>query len=300
MKFFTNEVKIALVALSAIVVLFIGLQFLKGMSIFSSDQAYYVKFNDVTGLSESSPVYANGFRVGVVKSMDYDYSNPGNIVATIDIDPKLTLPVGTKAEIASDFLGNVKLELHFPTPQGKAMQRGDTIEGQTAMGLMEKAAQMLPEVEALLPKLDSILTNVNSIVSNPALNGSINNAEELTASLKNSARQLNTLTAQLNQNVPAMMNKADGVLDNTKTLTANLAELDVKTTLEKVNQTIDNLEQLTARLNSKDGNIGLLMNDTKLYQNLTTSVGSMDSLLRDIKSHPKRYVHFSIFGKKDK
>ena len=107
MKFFTKEVKIALVAIVAIVVLFIGMQFLKGMSLFSSNDIYYVDFDNVSGLSASSPIYANGFRVGVVQRMEVDDDHPGHIVAAVDIDPKLRLTEGSKAEIASDFLGNV-------------------------------------------------------------------------------------------------------------------------------------------------------------------------------------------------
>ena len=198
MKFFTKEVKIALVAIIAIVVLFIGMQFLKGMSLFSSNDIYYVDFDNVSGLSASSPIYANGYRVGVVQRIEFDYDHPGHIVAAVDIDPKLRLTEGSKAEIASDFLGNVKLELHLGDVNGKLLAKGDTIEGNMQAGLMAKAAEMIPQVEQMLPKLDSILMNINTLVSDPALKGTMHNAEQITASLNATARQLNQLTAQMN------------------------------------------------------------------------------------------------------
>lgn len=300
MKFFTNEVKIALVAIVAIVVLFIGLQFLKGMSLFSSNEVYYASFNDISGLSTSSPVYANGYRVGVVQGIDYDYSQPDHIVAALDLDPKLQLTRGTTAQIESDMLGNVKLVLHFGNQADGLLSKGDTILGVMQQGLMAKAASMMPQVEQLLPKLDSILSAINTLVNDPALNGTLQNAEELTAKLNTTATQLNKLTVQLGSKVPSVMEKADGVLANTEKLTENLGQMDLATTMQKVDATLASVQQLTAALNSPKGTMGMLMNDAQLYQNITTTMRDVDSLLVDFKLHPKRYINVSVFGKKDK
>ena len=300
MKFFTKEVKIALVAIVAIVVLFIGMQFLKGMSLFSSNDIYYACFQDVSGLSASSPVYANGYRVGVVKSIEYDYQRPDHIIAALDLDPKLQLYRGSKAEIASDLLGNVKLELRLGEPQAGTLQKGDTIEGAVQAGLMSKAAEMIPQVEQMLPKLDSILASINALVADPALSGTIHNAEQLTASLNTTARQLNQLTASLNREMPKMMDKAQGVLSNTEALTSNLSQLNLDATMQRVDATLANVQQLSATLNSNKGTIGLLMNDPNLYDNLNSTMQSVNSLLTDFKEHPRRYINVSVFGKKDK
>ena len=300
MKFFTNEVKIALVAIVAIVVLFIGLQFLKGMSLFSSNEVYYASFSDISGLSTSSPVYANGYRVGVVQGIDYDYSQPDHIVAALDLDPKLQLTRGTTAQIESDMLGNVKLVLHFGNQADGLLSKGDTILGVMQQGLMAKAASMMPQVEQLLPKLDSILSAINTLVNDPALNGTLQNAEELTAKLNTTATQLNKLTAQLGSKMPSVMEKADGVLANTEKLTENLGQMDLAATMQKVDATLASVQQLTAALNSPKGTMGMLMNDAQLYQNITTTMRDVDSLLVDFKLHPKRYINVSVFGKKDK
>lgn len=300
MKFFTKEVKIALVAILAIIVLFIGMHFLKGLSLFKSHEAYYIRFNDISGLSASSPIYANGYRVGVVTNIDYDYSKPDCIIATVDLDPKLQIHEGTHAEIVSDFIGNVKLELRLGPATGRLLAKGDTIEGGVQKGLMDKAAEIMPQVEQMLPKLDTILVSLQALVSDPAIASTLHNTEALTASLNNTARQLNQLTAQLNREVPQMMTKAEGVLDNTQTLTGNLAQLDLQATMQRVDQTLANVQQLTAALNSPHGTAGMLLNDAQLYENITATMRDVDSLLIDFKAHPRRYINFSVFGKKDK
>ena len=300
MKFFTKEVKIAFVAIAAIIVLFIGMQFLKGMSLFSSNDVYYVCFDDVSGVSASSPVYANGYRVGVVKSIDYDYDHPDRIMVAVDLDPEVKLHEGTRAEIVSDFLGNVKLELRFGPADARLLSKGDTISGGLQAGLMSKAADMLPQVEQLLPKVDSILSGINALVADPALSGTMHNAQQLTASLNSTAQQLSRLTAQLSRDVPTMMSKASGVLTNTETLTGNLAQIDLDATMKKVDATLANVQQMTAALSNPKGTAGLLLNDAQLYNNINSTMRSVDSLLVDFKNHPRRYINVSVFGKKDK
>jgi phospholipid/cholesterol/gamma-HCH transport system substrate-binding protein len=296
----TNEVKIALVAIVGIVLLFFGMQFLKGRSLLGNGNAYYVVFEDVSGLSASSPIYANGYKVGVVEAISYDYARPDHIVATVGLDKQLSLPRGTHAEIASDLLGNVKLELKFGEDASDLLAVGDTIMGGMQKGVMSKAGDMVPQIQEMLPKLDSILASVNALLADPALAQSLHNVEGITTSLRATSQQLSLLSASLNKQMPQMMEKADGVLANTEGLTRQLNEVDVAATMQKVDATLANVQQMTAALNSKDGSIGLLMRDPSLYFHLSNTMRDADSLLIDLKRHPKRYVHFSIFGKKDK
>ena len=300
MKFLTKEVKIALVAIAGIVILFFGMNFLKGISLFSNDSAYFVKFKDISGLTANNPIFANGYQVGLVKSIDFDYANGNDIVVTFGVDKNLRLPKGTTAEIESDFMGNVKMNLILGENPVNVLQFGDTIIGATSQGLMSRAAQLIPTVEQMLPKLDSILTTLNALVADPALAQSFHNVRTLTANLNHSTQQLNTLMAGLNKNVPAMMNKANGLLDNTSQLTSSLAALDLQGTKSQVDATIANVQTLTDKLNSKNGTLGLLMTDETLYNRLTTTVESADTLLNNFREHPQRYVHFSVFGRKDK
>lgn len=300
MKFFTKEVQIALVAIIALVVLYFGMNFLKGLSAFSNTNNYCVAFDDVSGLAASSPVYANGYKVGVVESINYDFRHPDKIIAVVGLNKEMRVPVGSRAEISSDLLGNIKINLVLVGNPLEFVAVGDTIPGNVEQSVMTKVAAMVPAIEAMMPKLDSIMTSLNVLLADPALQNTLHNVEGMTANLQRTSVQLSALSASLNHNVPTMMVKADSVLGNTQRLTANLSTIDVVSMTAKVNQTLANVEEMTRKLNSNEGTLGLLMRDATLYNNLATTVADADSLVRDLKAHPKRYVHFSVFGKKDK
>lgn len=295
-----KEIQIALVAIVGIVIMYFGLQFLKGLTVFSSDRNYYVKFKDISGLSASSPIYANGYRVGVVEEIIYDYTNQDDIVAVVGLDNQMRLPKGSKAEIASDLLGNIKLELVLGPNPVDLLEPGDTIYGGPQKGALAMASDMVPQIQAMLPKLDSILMNVNMLLSDPALKNSLQNIDHITGNLTSTTNQLHAMASTLNQQLPSMVNNANGMLANANDLTRNLNDLDLAGTMAKVNNTLQNVEQMTAKLNSNEGTLGLLMRDPELYNNLNATMMHADSLMIDLKAHPKRYVHFSVFGKKDK
>lgn len=296
----TKEIKIALVAIVGILIMYFGINFLKGMNLFSTNNAYYMTFDDIQGLGASTPIYADGYKVGIVDGLEYDYKENGPIKVKVDIIKDLRIPQGSKAEIVKDLMGNLQVNLLLANNPRERVEPGGIIPGAVNGGMMDKAANLVPVVEKMLPKLDSILTSVNALLADPALAASLHNVETITSNLTVSTRELNTLMAGLNKQVPGMVRKANGVLDNTNRLTANLASLDVQGTLNKVNQTLESAHQFTEKLNSNQGSLGLLMNDTKLYDNLTSTMGHADSLVIDLKAHPKRYVHFSVFGRKDK
>lgn len=296
----TKEIKIALVAIVGILIMYFGINFLKGMNLFSTNNTYFITFDDIQGLGASTPIYADGYKVGTVDGLEYDYKENGPIKVKVDINKDLRIPQGSKAEIVKDLMGNLQVNLLLANNPRERVEPGGIIPGAVNGGMMDKAANLVPVVEKMLPKLDSILTSVNALLADPALAASLHNVETITSNLTISTRELNTLMAGLNKQVPGMIGKANGVLDNTNRLTANLASLDVQGTLNKVNQTLESAHQFTEKLNSNQGSLGLLMNDTKLYDNLTSTMGHADSLVIDLKAHPKRYVHFSVFGRKDK
>lgn len=300
MKAFTKEVKIAIVAIVGVIILFFGMNFLKGLNLFSSTDDYYIEFKDISGLSSSSPIYADGYQVGTVKDVIYDYSGEHPTRVLVSLDKAMRIPVGSTAEIESDMMGNIKVNLLLANNPRERVMPGGTITGDVNSGALGKAAQMIPTIEKMLPKLDSILTSVNMLLADPAIAQSLHNVQTITNNLTTSSAELNILMKQLNRNVPTMLTKANGVLDNTNKLTGNLAQLDLATTKQQVDQTIANVQELTSKLNSNNGTLGLLMNDASLYHNLNSTMMSADSLLINLRQHPKRYVHFSLFGKKDK
>ncbi len=296
----SKEIKIALVAVVGILVMYFGINFLKGVSLLVSDSYYYITFKDIQGLGASSPIYADGYKVGTVDAIEFDYGQTEPIKVKANIDKQLRIPAGSKAEIEKDLMGNLKVHLLLANNPRERIEPGGTIPGIVEDGVMNKVADMVPVIEQMVPKLDSILNSLNTLLADPALASSLHNIQTITGNLTVSTRELNTLMVGLNKQVPGMINRANGVLDNTGKLTSNLAALDVQGTLDRVNRTLANAEEFTQKLNSDKGTLGLLLNDKQLYTNLNATMRDADSLVVDLKQHPKRYVHFSLFGKKDK
>ena len=263
MKYFTKEVRIALTAIVAIIILFVGINFLKGINVFKSSNTYYIRFSNINGLTVSSPVYANGYSVGIVRSIAYDYDRTDRVVVCVDLD------------------------MH--------------------VGALNKLEAMIPTLEQMMPKLDSIMGNLNRLTADTALVQTLRNTAELTANLKETSASLNSL---MRSDVPRLTARLDRIGGHVETLTGNLAAVDIDSTVNQVNATLGSVEQLTGnlnavtemldtKLNSRDNTLGLFLNDRSVYDNLNSTLSHADSLVIDLKAHPKRYVHFSVFGKKD-
>lgn len=307
MKFFTKEVKIALTAIVAAALLFFIINFFKGINLFSPTNHYVVRFDNVAGLTVSAPVYANGYPVGTVRSISYDYASRDRVMVDVELDDEMRIPAGTRAELASQMLGGVTMSLILGPNPADVLSPGDTVEGGVHQGAIEKLEAMMPVIETMVPKIDSILTNINRLTGDPALAATLQNAAALTADLRTTTRQLNTL---MENDVPQLTAHLNQIGANVETLSGNLAQVDVKGTVDNVNATlrdaqgfVQTMNSLTQNLDSKmradDNSLGLLLSDRQLYDNLNSTVRSADSLLIDLRQHPKRYVHFSLFGRKD-
>ena len=290
MKYITKEVRIGIAGIIALCVLIYGINWLKGIHMFQPSSYFYAKFQNVNGLTKSSPVFADGVRVGIVRDIYYDYVNPGNVIVEVELDTELRIPKGSSAELVSELMGGVRMNILLANNPREKYAVGDTIPGKLNNGMMESVAQLMPKVQEMLPKLDSILISLNNILGDKSIPATLHSMETTTANLAVVSSQMKGL---MSKDIPQLTGKLNTIGDNFIAISGNLKEIDYAATLA-------NVKILTEKLNSKDNTLGLLFNDPSLYNNLNATTENAASLLEDLKAHPKRYVHFSLFGKKDK
>lgn len=299
--FFTKNVVIALTVVVSVCLLYWGIEFLKGINLFKPANFFYAKFEKIDGLTESAPVRINGFQVGQVREIEYDYAH-NDIKVLMSLDEELQVPEGSTVELKSDLLGTASLIITLGN-SNKYMKVGDLIPTAITPGLMDKVGKdIMPQVVAMMPKIDSIVNGINAVLSNPALNTSVSRLDGITAELAASSQQLTRLMTSLNGSVPGIMNNVNSVTcqlndasGDLKVLAANVKNLPLDSTVSRLNQTVANLQALSAKLNNKDSSLGMLLNDKGLYNNANNSMASLDSLLRDVKKNPKRYVTIKVF-----
>lgn len=301
-KIFRKEVIIGLCVILALIILFSGIEFLKGINIFKPANHYYISYTNVAGLDIASPVTVNGYKVGQVIDIQYEYDNPGHIKVEISLDKDLKLPKGTKALLTGSLLGSASIVLDMGTEQNY-YEVGEKIIGSTPAGLMDNVTnEVIPQVTSIIPKVDSLLSTVNTLVGDPAIYASIKRLDDITSNLNETTKKLNSFIGTL----PPVVNNVEDFTSNLNEISEDLAivskelkTLPIDSTMNNIATTTQNLQVLTTNLNNTLGNknssLGLLMNDDKLYNNLSGAVGNLDSLFIDIKKNPKRYISIKLF-----
>lgn len=295
----SKEIKIALVAILSAALIYVGIIFLKGLKLFNDEVSYFVEIADVQGMPTASDVRANGMKVGTVKAISFNAARQ-NMLVEITINPNFHLPKGTSVYMTKEMLGSATMNLKLGTDPNDIMQPGDTLQGAPMTDLMSAAGNMVPQVQALLPKVDSILTALNTLSNDPALTTSVHNMAYISEELKVTTTQINGLL----KGVPQLMDKTNNICTNMETTTANLNQIDLVGMANKADATLGNLQDMTFRIstamNDKSTSLGMLMNDNSIALHLDSTMINSSRLLEDFRLHPKRYVHFSLFGKKDK
>ena len=290
---FSKEATIGVVSIISLVLLYIGVNYLKGINLFRPANHYYVACSNVKDVTISSPVFVEGFKVGLVRSISYDYSTTGKILVEISLEESMRINKGSYISLEKTLLSGGELHIHLNKYVDEYLKSGDTIEGRSPEDMMASVQEkMLPQIIDLLPKLDSILYSLQILESHPALSQSLDHIEKTTASLEISSRRLNQL---LGNDVPVIASNLKTTTDNFAALSEEMKNLNLKGSIQSLNLTIDNLGQTTMKLNAKDNSLGLLLNDTLLYNNLNETVVNASNLLIDLKQNPKRYVRFSLF-----
>ena len=290
---FTKEAKIGLVSIVSLALLYFGINYLKGINLFQPTNYYYIAFNNVKDVTVSSPVYVEGFKVGLVRDIVYDYNTIDKITVEVSLDKDMRLTKGSYITIVNNFLSGAELHIHLNKYSKDFLKPGATLEGRMSDDMMQSIQQkILPQVEVMLPKIDSILGGLQTLVNHPALAQSLDHIERTTGNLETSTRQLNQM---LSKDVPGIMHNLQVMTANFSEVSTNLKSLDLASTVSSINATLDNLKLTTDKLNSKDNSIGLLLNDKTLYDNLNSTTENASKLLLDLRENPKRYVHFSVF-----
>lgn len=300
MKFFNKNVKIALTVIVGLVLLYWGVNYLKGINLLTPANSFYTEVESTEGLLTAAPVTVNGFQVGQVREINYDYDK-NKITVLLSMNKEMKVPEGTTISMVSGLLGGASLVLNMG--DGPAMKPGSYIPTTDLPGLMDNVKDnVLPMVSGMLPKVDSIMNNVNGLTGDPALAAALARLDGITRQLQLSAQQLTVLMNGLNRSVPGVMNNVNGITSNLTGATGNLTDLSTSlkqlpldSTVNALNATLANLEALSKQLNDKNSTLGKVMNDRELYDNANHAIASLDSLLIDIKAHPKRYINVKVF-----
>ncbi len=303
-KLLSKEAIIGFCVILAFAILFFGIEYLKGVSIFKPSNYYYAVYTDAKGLTSSSPVNVNGVKVGQVDDVEIMYDNPGHILVQFSIDKEMKLPVNSTALIDTDILGtaSIKLDLVKGTTY---YQPGDTVKGEVVNGMMDMISnQVLPGVGQTFAKVDTLMNNLNALTSNEALFATLNNLATFTSGLHTTLNGLNGTIATIHSaagGIKPLLNDLGHITANVDSLSANLHALSaslnnapIEETLENVNKISANVNQLTADLNNPDSNIGQLLHGTELYDNLVKTSADIDSLIVDLKRNPKRYISIKL------
>lgn len=295
MKKISKEVKIGTTFLISIALLYVGVHFLKSSSVFAHENTYYTILSNAGGLSPSSLINTNGYQVGTVANVNYDYSHPQRIVVTLRINKSLRIPKGSRAYLMSELLGGVSVDLRLGNGTDY-LTDGDTIESGIAHGLMGQVENvMLPQINSFVPKVDSLIVALTALVSNPALTNSLSNVESISGKLDKAADELNHL---FHNELPLLVQNLQGTSDNLNSITSNLNEFDYKQTMSLVDSTVENLHSISEALIDDRSSIGRLINDTAFYNNLNGVCTNANALIEDVKVNPSRYINISVFGKK--
>lgn len=292
-----KEVIIGGCVVIALAVLFFGIEYLKGVNVFKPANFYTASYTNVAGLQVSAPVTLNGFKIGQVRDIHYEYDNPGHVAVELSLDKELKVPVGSKAVIEQDLLGTSSVVLHFSDSKDFHDVGGKLI-GETAAGMLDGVSgDLMPKINAVIPKVDTLLTNINALVANPALQTSVSRLDDITMNLNRVLVSVNGTVSKL----PPVVNNVNGITSNVNTITADLAELSgnlkqlpVDSLLSNLMVVSDNLRALSEELNNPNSTLGALTHDRQLYDNLNAASASLDSLLIDVKRNPKRYISIKL------
>ena len=302
---YAREIKVGLLATTCLFLLFFGFNFLKGVNIFSPTNSYHGVYYNLHGLEEQAAVYIRGHKVGQVDAIRYDFSRDSAFTVDISIHNDIALPQGTQmALIADGLLGGMAIELQFPensqitNDKSQIVGKGAFLNTTYVPGLMESLQnELIAKIASAVENVDTLVAQLNNQIEGDHLKATLANVDRISSDLTGVSADLKGLMAT---QVPTIVNNADTAIANLNIIVADIKEANLKATVARVDTAVNGVNALIADVRSGEGTLGQLLYNKSLYTHIDAAVVSADSLLTDLKAHPKRYVHFSVFGKKDK
>lgn len=288
---YSRELKVGVLAIVCLGILYFGFNFLKGINIFSPTKVYVGTFDRVNGLTAQAPVYIKGYKVGLVESIQYDFKQSPAFTVAVSIDKAIELPRGTEMALVADgLLGGGAIELQLPALMNRAMpyQNGDTLPTLIVPGLIDNLQTgLLAQLDSILTEANNLLASLNNEMEQGSLHATLQNVERITNDLTVSSKDIRKLT---HNQLPAIISKVDTTIVGLQDIVADVQAADIQSTISTLDSTI---HVLNAALQSENGTLGLLLNDTELHdnlnttlKNLNTAVMNVDTIIMSIKARP--------------
>jgi len=316
----SREFKIGFFVVTICLVVFWGINFLKGKDIFSRKTDFYAVYNQVNGLASNSPVYVSGLKVGQVNDIYFLPDGSGNIIVKFSVNTNIKIPKNSTASIFNaDIMGSKAIEINFSVNKQLA-EDGDTLNSITQESIQEqvyvKLRPLVVKTENILQSVDTILTSLQKVLNNQTqdnliksfdgIRNTINNLEQATGLIDtlliDNKSQISSILNNFNSisgNIKNNNTQLSNIIKNFSAISDSIAMSNFTNTINNANKTLADLSSIINKVKKGEGSAGLLLNNDSLYLNLQKSSDNLDLLIEDIREHPKRYIHFSVFGRKD-
>ena len=302
---YAREIKVGVLATVCIFLLFFGFNYLKGVNIFSSIHSFHGVYTNIHGLELQAPVYIRGYKVGQVDNIDYDFTRDSSFTVDISIKRNINLPEGTRMALVSDgIMGGMAIELILPATEVASKEdiaylpTGATIPTTVVPGLLDGLQEaVIQPLSNTFASLDTLVGQLQAQLDNNHIESILSNADIAVADLQSSSKQLKQV---MSHQVPSVITKLDTTMSDLQQVVTDVKAANIKATVARVDTALNNVNYLIADFRSPNGTVGMLLNDKGLYNHIDSAVVSVDSLLVDLKANPKRYVHFSLFGAREK
>lgn len=303
----SRELKTGIIAIGIIALFIWGFNFLKDQSIYDNSRTFYAEYTNVQGLAVKSAITINGFKVGSVSDISFHPTKPGVLVAHLNISDPILFSKNSVAQIYSpDFISGKSLKISLALDEAEIAQDGDTLVGSVDSGIIgminEQIAPLQVKVESFVTNTDSVMQNVNRLLDDENranLKSSLDQMNKTLSSFRKSAERMEALTAE-GGSLDSLLMHTSNSMANIAAITDSIQKADLAASLEKMDASLSSMQNLLAQIEEGNGSLGKLVNDEALYENLTAASQELEELLREIKEHPKRFVHLSVFGKKEK